>query len=75
MIQVIKHGDRIHTYKCLRCQCVFTAHTSDIKRCGNAKYISCPECGNYVHGDTYIPKNSSQYRIFNKYIKVIDNNK
>ena len=75
MIQVIKHGDRIHIYKCLRCQCVFTAHTSDIKGCGNAKYISCPECGNYVHGDTYIPKNSSQYRIFNKYIKVIDNNK
>ena len=75
MIQVIKHGDRIYTYKCLRCQCVFTAHTSDIKGCGDAKYINCPECSNYVHGDAYIPKNSSQYRIFNKYIKVIDNNK
>lgn len=75
MIQVIKHGDRIHTYKCLRCQCVFTAHTSDIKRCGDTQYINCPECGNYIHGDTYITKNSSQYRLFNKAIKVINNNK
>ena len=75
MIQVIKHGDRIHTYKCLKCQCIFTAHTSDIKECGDTKYINCPECGNYIHGDTYITKNNSQYRIFNKYIKAINNNK
>ena len=75
MIQVIKHGDRIYTYRCLRCQCVFTAHTSDIKECGDAQYINCPECSNYIHGDTYITKNSSQYRLFNKAIKVINNNK
>ena len=75
MIQVIKHGDRIHTYKCLRCQCVFTAHTSDIKECGDTQYINCPECSNYIHDDTYITKNSSQYRLFNKAIKVINNNK
>lgn len=67
MIQVIKHGDRIHTYKCLRCQCVFTAHTSDIKECRDAKYINCPECGNYIRAVDYITYNSPlQYRLFNK---------
>ena len=66
MIQVIKHGDRIHTYKYLRCQYVFTAHTSDIKGCGDIQYINCPECSNYIHYNTYITKNNSQYIIFNK---------
>ena len=69
MIQVIKHGDRIHTYKCLRCSCVFTAYTSDIKGCGNAKHISCSECGNYIRAIDYIAYNSSlQYRLSNKTI-------
>ena len=69
MIQVIKHGDRIHTYKCLRCQCVFTAHTSDIKRCGDTQYINCPECSNYIRAIDYIAYNSPlQYRLSNKTI-------
>ena len=75
MIQVIKHGDRIHTYKCLRCQCVFTAHKSDIKGWGDTQYINCPECGNYIRAIDYIAYNSSQYKLFNKAIKVINNNK
>ena len=69
MIQIIKHGDRIHTYKCLRCRCVFTAHTSDINRCGDTQYINCPECGNYIRDVDYITYNSPlQYRLSNKII-------
>lgn len=69
MIQVIKHGDRIHTYKCLRCRCVFTAHTSDIKEYEDTQYINCPECGNYIRIIDYIAYNSPlQYRLFNKTI-------
>ena len=69
MTQVIKHGDRIYTYKCLRCQYVFTAHTSDIKGYEDTQYINCPECGNYIRAIYYIAYNSPlQYRLSNKTI-------
>ena len=69
MIQVIKHGDRIYTYKCLRCQCVFTANILDINGCGDTQYINCPECSNYIRAIDYIAyKSPLQYRLSNKTI-------
>ena len=30
MIQVIKHGNTVRTYRCKKCGCVFTANQTDI---------------------------------------------
>lgn len=31
MIKVIKHGNIVHTYKCAKCSCIFTASKRDIE--------------------------------------------
>ena len=31
MIKVIKHGNTVHTYKCAKCECIFTASKRDIE--------------------------------------------
>ena len=41
MIQVIKHGNTIRTYKCPDCGCVFIADQEEYE-C--KAYILCPEC-------------------------------
>ena len=31
MLKIIKHGNTVHTYKCGRCGCIFTANKRDIE--------------------------------------------
>lgn len=52
MIEVIKHGNYVHVYKCLKCGCLFRANKNDINYIDNSDsdvgYIRCPECKNYI---------------------------
>ena len=48
MIKVIKHGNTVHTYKCGRCGCIFTANKRDIEIEDINGLLYCPECGYYV---------------------------
>ena len=72
MIEVIKHDNYVHVYKCLKCGCLFRANKNDINYIDNSDsnvgYIRCPECKNYIRGDAYFTKTNSQYRTFNKKI-------
>lgn len=45
MIQVIKHGNTIRTYKCPDCGCVFIADEEEYE-C--KAYILCPECSQEI---------------------------
>jgi uncharacterized Zn finger protein len=67
MIKVIKHGNTVHTYKCIKCGCIFIADEIETKIDGINVLFNCPECGNYVN-DTDIVDNQ-------EITKVVDNNK
>lgn len=44
MIQVIKHGNTVHTYKCSECGCIFIANEVETKVNGIDILLRCPEC-------------------------------
>ena len=67
MIKVIKHGNTVYTYKCIKCGCIFIADEIETKINGIDVLVNCPECGNYVN-DTDIVDNQ-------EITKVVDNNK
>ena len=48
MLKIIKHGNTVHTYKCGRCGCIFTANKRDIEIEDINGLLYCPECGYYV---------------------------
>ena len=45
MITVIKHGNTVHTYKCIKCGCIFIADEMETKINGIDILLNCPECG------------------------------
>ena len=48
MLKIIKHGNTVHTYKCGRCGCIFTANKRDIEIEDINGLLYCPECGYYI---------------------------
>ena len=48
MLKIIKHGNTVHTYKCGRCGCIFTANKRDIEIEDINGLLHCPECGYYI---------------------------
>ena len=54
MIKVIKHGNTVHTYKCAKCECIFTASKRDIENEDINGLLYCPECGYYISEDDII---------------------
>ena len=48
MLKIIKHGNTVHTYKCSRCDCIFTANKRDIEIEDINGLLHCPECGYYI---------------------------
>ena len=48
MLKIIKHGNTVHTYKCGRCACIFTANKRDIEIEDINGLLHCPECGYYI---------------------------
>ena len=45
MIKVIKHGNTVHTYKFIKCGCIFIAYEIETKIDGIDILLNCPECG------------------------------
>lgn len=45
MIKVIKHGNTVHTYRCIKCGCIFIAGEIETKINGIDTLLDCPECG------------------------------
>ena len=54
MLKIIKHGNTVHTYKCGRCGCIFTANKRDIEIEDINGLLYCPECGYYISEDDII---------------------
>ena len=54
MIKIIKHGNTVHTYKCSKCDCIFTASKRDIEIEDINGLLYCPECGYYISEDDII---------------------
>ena len=54
MLKIIKHGNTVHTYKCGRCGCIFTANKRDIEIEDINGLLHCPECGYYISEDDII---------------------
>lgn len=54
MLKIIKHGNTVHTYKCCRCGCIFTASKRDIEIEDINGLLYCPECGYYISEDDII---------------------
>lgn len=54
MIKIIKHGNTVHTYKCSKCDCIFTASERDIEIEDINGLLYCPECGYYISEDDII---------------------
>ena len=48
MIKIIKHGKTVHTYKCDRCGCIFTANERDIEIEDINGLLHCHECGDFI---------------------------
>ena len=48
MLKIIKHGNTVHTYKCSKCDCIFTASERDIEIEDINGLLYCPECGYYI---------------------------
>lgn len=48
MLKIIKHGNTVHTYKCIKCGCIFTANKRDIEIEDINGLLHCPECGYYI---------------------------
>ena len=56
MLKIIKHGNTVHTYKCCKCDCIFTASKRDIEIEDINGLLHCPECGDFI-SDTDIIDN------------------
>lgn len=54
MLKIIKHGNTVHTYKCAKCSCIFTASKRDIEIEDINGLLYCPECGYYISEDDII---------------------
>ena len=54
MIKIIKHGNTVHTYKCSKCDCIFTASKRDTEIEDINGLLYCPECGYYISEDDII---------------------
>lgn len=54
MLKIIKHGNTVHTYKCCKCDCIFTASKRDIEIEDINGLLYCPECGYYISEDDII---------------------
>lgn len=54
MLKIIKHGNTVHTYKCAKCDCIFTASKRDIEIEDANGLLYCPECGYYISEDDII---------------------
>ena len=54
MIKIIKHGNTVHTYKCSKCDCIFTASKRDNEIEDINGLLYCPECGYYISEDDII---------------------
>ena len=54
MLKIIKHGNTVHTYKCSKCDCIFTASERDIEIEDINGLLYCPECGYYISEDDII---------------------
>ena len=54
MLKIIKHGNTIHTYKCVKCSCIFIASKRDIEIEDINGLLYCPECGYYISEDDII---------------------
>lgn len=54
MLKIIKHGNTVHTYKCSKCDCIFTASKRDIEIEDINGLLYCPECGYYISEDDII---------------------
>ena len=54
MIKVIKHGNTVHTYKCIKCGCIFIASEIETKIEDINGLLHCPECGYYISEDDII---------------------
>ena len=65
MIKVIKHGNTVHTYKCGRCGCIFTANKRDIEIEDINGILYCPECGYYVFEHDIIDDQKINQEIIN----------
>lgn len=45
MVEVIKHGDTVHTYKCSECGCIFIADKTEEEIMSTGfNLLHCPEC-------------------------------
>ena len=54
MIKIIKHGNTVHTYKCIKCGCIFIASEIETKIEDINGLLHCPECGYYISEDDII---------------------
>lgn len=43
MVEVIKHGNTVHTYKCSECGCIFIADKAE-EEIMDFNLLRCPEC-------------------------------
>ena len=48
MLKIIKHGNTVHTYKCIKCGCIFIASEIETKIEDINGLLHCPECGYYI---------------------------
>ena len=48
MLKIIKHGNTVHTYKCIKCGCIFIASEIEAKIEDINGLLHCPECGYYI---------------------------
>ena len=54
MLKIIKHGNTVHTYKCIKCGCIFIASEIEAKIEDINGLLHCPECGYYISEDDII---------------------
>ena len=54
MLKIIKHGNTVHTYKCIKCGCIFIASEIETKIEDINGLLHCPECGYYISEDDII---------------------
>ena len=49
MIKVIKHGNTVHIYKCIKCGCIFIADEIETKIDDIGILLNCLEYGYYIN--------------------------
>ena len=54
MLKIIKHGNTVYTYKCIKCGCIFIASEIEAKIEDINGLLHCPECGYYISEDDII---------------------